>query len=159
MRLIAGSLLTAVRRRRPAVLRARREPYRRHVNVSGGLLMIRSDARQSGQDLHAVAEIAAELHALEDDLVVAVEGRDLRPSIAGDERGRRNLHQIGVGRNLEMHIAVTAAEEFSGGIVGLQLNLHAVRSWIDRLGGMRQRRVELHARDIAAFRMSLSCRA
>jgi len=39
--------------------------------------------------------------------------------------------------NLEVHIAVAAAEEFSSGIVGLQLDLHAVRILIYRLGDVR----------------------
>src|SRR5882724_4364371 len=47
--------------------------------------------RQASNDLHAVTEIATQFHALEDDLVIAVEGCDLRTLIAGDERGRRNL--------------------------------------------------------------------
>ena len=54
-----------------------------------------------------------------------------------------------------MHVAVAAAEEFSGGIVGLQLDLHAVRILIYRLGDVRQRRLESRARVLRHFERRL----
>ena len=59
-------------------------------------------------------EIAAKLHLLEDDLVVAVEGCDLRALIAGHKRGGWDPHQIRVGRDFELHIAIAAAKKLAG---------------------------------------------
>src|SRR3954468_10444878 len=59
---------------------ARCQGFRRIIDNSIG-------RRQARNDLHAVAEIAAQLHLLEDDLVIAVESSDLRALVPGHKRG------------------------------------------------------------------------
>src|SRR4030081_549184 len=48
--------------------------------------------RQARDDLHAVAEMPAQLHLLEDDLVITVESSDLRALIPGHKRRGWNCY-------------------------------------------------------------------
>src|SRR4030088_559133 len=111
--------------------------------------------RKAGDNLDAVAEVAADLGGLHHHLVAVPENRDLRRMVARDQRGGRYLHQIGVARKLELHLAIGARGELLGRIVGLQLDQHAARSHVHRIRSRDQLCVELLAGILRYFEARL----
>src|SRR3982074_3228710 len=118
---------------------ARCQCFRRIIDNSIG-------RRQARHDLHAVAEIAAQLHLLEDDLVITVESSDLRALIPGHKRPGWTCKYISIFPTFEMHIAVTAGEKLAGRVISLKQKLPRFSRPIQCLRNVSQRCVELRSR-------------
>src|SRR5579859_769042 len=110
---------------------------------------------EAARHLDRIAEIPAELDRGQHRLVAGPEDGDLDALAVGDQRRRRQAQEIGIARNLEMHVAIGAGREHAVRILRLQLDQHAARTGLDRIRGRDQGGVELPAGILRQFEHGL----
>ncbi|CAM2152784.1 hypothetical protein PT2222_290074 [Paraburkholderia tropica] len=138
--------IRCIRRARRVRGRRGREAHDVAVRERIGRIVDHALARlQTGDDLHARAEIGAYGHVAQLHLVIGAGHRDLHALRAEDQRARGHEQRVRVAVHREMDLGVLAGEQQALLVVDGELHEHRAGSGRDRLVGVHELGVELHA--------------